>query len=249
MTSRSPWPISTEIDGAAEPRPQRAAGAGRRARRSRPSCPGSCRGRWCRRARRRCRARRGSSSSRRSRTARRARAGSAPTARLARRAERRVGERLADAVGVQQAGYVDLAVVHLPPLGPPRHVAHHAPRRPRRPRAARRGHMSTQAPRVSSRRSTPVEGRRLDGRRLEQRTLEVHGPSIRRDRTDVRSTVRVGSGVGSGSIPVAPADRRHGRVGAMTEAARQRRAARGARPQPDQDLRHRPGAGDAPSTT
>src|SRR6478752_8842480 len=37
----------------------------------------------------------------------------------------RMGERLADAVRVQQAGYGDLAVVHLPSLRAPRHVLHH----------------------------------------------------------------------------------------------------------------------------
>ena len=83
-----------------------AAYAGRPARRSPPSCPWSCRGRWCRRATRRCRGRRGSSSTPQCGTARRARGGSDRTARRAPR-RARVRQLLADHVGVHQAGHVD----------------------------------------------------------------------------------------------------------------------------------------------
>ena len=80
---------------------------------------------------------------------------SAPTARRAPASRTGWGSALAGAVGVHEAGHVDDAVVHLPALGPPRHVGRPSWRRRRRRRRSQSRRTSTQAPRVSGRRSRP----------------------------------------------------------------------------------------------
>ena len=139
------------------------------------------------------RARRGSSSSPRCGTARRARARSARDSASRAVSRRGVGERLADHVGVQQPWHVDDPVVHLAPLGAPRHVGHERSRRPRRPRAASPRATSTQAPRVELRRSSdrrgPGSGRRRSTNRLLWKSM---ARTYAASRTDVRqSTARV----------------------------------------------------------
>lgn len=78
-----------------------------------------------------------------------------------------MGERLADAVRVQQTGYGDLSVVHLPPLGPPGHVAEHRREDLVGLGQPGRAHVDPGAPGQLPA-LEPVEGRRLDRRRPEE---------------------------------------------------------------------------------
>jgi hypothetical protein len=99
-----------------------------------------------------------------------------------------VGELFVDDVGVDQAGYVDHAVVHRAALGPPRYVvdeavedvvgADHEVAQHVDPRAAGEG-----GPLGSGKRSHPGDGGHAAA---EEAALEVHADTVRRDRTDVR---------------------------------------------------------------
>ena len=122
MTSRSPWPRScrTAVAAAVRTQQQRARIADATTIATMVS---SVRCARCgRRARRRCRGRRGTGTAQPSRTARRARRRSARRARAFISTEHRIGQRRAFVVEREQPRYVHDALVHLPPLGAPRHA-------------------------------------------------------------------------------------------------------------------------------
>ena len=93
--------------------------------------------------------------------------------RLAGLVEQRVGERVADAVGVHEPRHVDDPVVHLPPLGPPRHVADQR----REHVVGRRQPVAAYVdPRAAGQHAAldAVEGRHRGRAVVEQGALEVH---------------------------------------------------------------------------